>query len=118
MAIPATSSPLLGGGSGGEEGGDYYVEGAVDFRGHRSVRSRSGRWRSSLFMIAAEGVEMSERFAYYGISSNLIPYLTGTLHLSNALAAENSNVWAGVRWMLLLGFLPLTHTQNQTYALN
>ncbi|CAN6476273.1 unnamed protein product [Victoria cruziana] len=99
MAISATSSPLLGGNADG--GGDYYVEGAIDFKGRRAVRSRSGGWRSSFFII---GVEMSERFAYYGISSNLITYLTGKLHFSNASAAENVNVWAGVGWMLpLLG---------------
>lgn len=47
---------------------------------------------------------MSERFAFYGIASNLISYLTGPLHQSNAVAAANVNVWHGVSTMLpLLG---------------
>lgn len=42
------------------------------------------------------GVELGERFAYYGISSNLINYLTGSLGKSKARAAENVNTWYGV----------------------
>ncbi|KAH7525014.1 hypothetical protein FEM48_Zijuj06G0180200 [Ziziphus jujuba var. spinosa] len=69
------------------------VEGAVDYKGQRVGRSNSG-------------VEVSERFAYYGISSNLITYLTGPLGQSTAKAAENVNVWSGTALMLpLLGAL-------------
>lgn len=47
---------------------------------------------------------MTERFAFYGISSNLITYLTGTLGQSTATAAENVNTWSGTATMLpLLG---------------
>lgn len=47
---------------------------------------------------------MAERFAYYGISSNLISFLTGPLGQSTAKAAENVNLWSGMASLLpLLG---------------
>ncbi|KAL7227995.1 hypothetical protein ACSBR1_022801 [Camellia fascicularis] len=74
----------------------------VDYRGRYPVdRSKSGSWRSSFFII---GVEIAERFAYYGISSNLISYLTGGLGESKATAAVNVNTWTGVASLMpLLG---------------
>ncbi|XP_060216937.1 protein NRT1/ PTR FAMILY 5.10-like [Lycium barbarum] len=77
------------------------VEGSVDFKGRPVTRSKSGGWRSGFFII---GVEVAERFAYYGISSNLISYLTGPLGQSVATAAENVNIWSGTASLLpLLG---------------
>lgn len=76
-----------------------FVDGAVDYRGRPALRSKSGFWRSAYFII---GVEVAERFAYYGVSSNLITYLTGSLGLSTATAAENVNAWTGTASLLPL----------------
>ncbi|KNA11562.1 hypothetical protein SOVF_133970 [Spinacia oleracea] len=62
-----------------------------------AVRSKHGRWISASFII---WVEIAERIAYYGISGNLISYLTGKLGQSTAMAASNINAWSGVACLL------------------
>ncbi|KAL5704036.1 hypothetical protein ACHQM5_022512 [Ranunculus cassubicifolius] len=78
---------------------DDLVIGLVNHKGNPVRRSKYGGWRSASFII---GVEISERFAYYGISSNLITYLTGPLGQSTASAAENINAWSGAASLLPL----------------
>ncbi|KAM3685142.1 hypothetical protein ACB098_11G098800 [Castanea mollissima] len=80
---------------------DTVANAVVDYKGRRVIRSHSGGWRSACFII---GVEVAERFAYYGISCNLIMYLTEQLGQSTATAAENVNTWSGTASLLpLLG---------------
>ncbi|KAL6179151.1 hypothetical protein ACLB2K_050667 [Fragaria x ananassa] len=88
---PETQTPLL----------DDVVDGTVDCQGHPVRRSTSGGWRAASFII---WVEVAERVAYYGISSNLISFLTGPLGQSVATAAQNVNIWSGTASLLpLLG---------------
>ncbi|CAA0330581.1 unnamed protein product [Arabidopsis thaliana] len=75
------------------------VEFSVDFRGNPSIRSSSGAWKSSGFTMCAE---VAEKFAYFGIASNLITYFTEALGESTAVAASNVNLWLGTA-----AFLPL-----------
>ncbi|XP_050375886.1 protein NRT1/ PTR FAMILY 5.10-like isoform X2 [Argentina anserina] len=88
---PETQTPLL----------DDVIHGSVDHSGHPVRRSTSGGWRSASFII---WVEVAERVAYYGISSNLISFLTGPMGHSTASAAKNINIWSGTASLLpLLG---------------
>lgn len=49
-------------------------------------------------------VASAERFAYKGVVSNLVTYLTDVVNLSTSTAAKNVNVWCGVTSILpLLG---------------
>ncbi|KAK4482637.1 hypothetical protein RD792_009801 [Penstemon davidsonii] len=70
---------------------------SVDYKGRPSVRSKSGCWKSSTFII---GVGVAERFAYYGISSNLLSYLTGSLGQPTATAASLLNSFYGIASLL------------------
>uniref|UniRef100_A0A0D9WBJ7 Major facilitator superfamily (MFS) profile domain-containing protein n=1 Tax=Leersia perrieri TaxID=77586 RepID=A0A0D9WBJ7_9ORYZ len=77
------------------------LSGVSDFRGRPVHRATSGAWRSALFI---SGLEIAGNFAYFGVSANLITYLTGPLGHSNASAAAAVNAWSGAACMLpLLG---------------
>nr|XP_027062767.1 protein NRT1/ PTR FAMILY 5.10-like [Coffea arabica] len=60
---------------------------------HVYYKGSPGGWRSASFMVAGGSLE---RFAYYGVKSNLISYLTGPLGEPVATAAANVNTWIGV----------------------
>ncbi|KAH6780446.1 Major facilitator superfamily protein [Perilla frutescens var. hirtella] len=77
------------------------VYGMADYSGRPARRSQSGFWRSACYII---GAGAAERFAYYGVASNLISYLTGPLGQSTAAAAASINLWSGAGLLLpLLG---------------
>ncbi|KAF7005078.1 hypothetical protein CFC21_020225 [Triticum aestivum] len=94
MAMMDVDAPFL-------EDKEEPLAGVCDFRGRAVYRTTSGGWRSAFFLVV---VEVAVIIAYYGVSANLITYLTGPLGQSNAAAATAVNVWTGTaRLMPLLG---------------
>ncbi|EEE59822.1 hypothetical protein OsJ_12376 [Oryza sativa Japonica Group] len=85
LAIPEESNQLT-----------YTGDGSVDFSGNPVVKERTGRWRACPFIL---GNECCERLAYYGISTNLVTYLTKKLHDGNASAASNVTAWQGTCYL-------------------
>ncbi|KAF3457856.1 hypothetical protein FNV43_RR02516 [Rhamnella rubrinervis] len=81
-----------------EEGGDnqYTQDGTVDLKGNPVLRSKRGGWTACSFVVV---YEVFERMAYYGISSNLVLYLTNKLHQGTVSSANNVTNWVGTIWM-------------------
>ncbi|KAI5342210.1 hypothetical protein L3X38_010085 [Prunus dulcis] len=52
-----------------------------------------GGWNAAIFIIF---VEVAQQFAFYGLASNLIMYLTNVLDQPLATAAKNVNTWLDV----------------------
>ncbi|KAK9117016.1 hypothetical protein Sjap_015963 [Stephania japonica] len=60
--------------------------------------------KSCVFVIGNRMVAGVERFAFKGVASNLVTYLTEVVKLSNSAAAKTVNSWCGVNFLLpLLG---------------
>ncbi|KAK3158297.1 hypothetical protein QOZ80_2AG0135300 [Eleusine coracana subsp. coracana] len=77
---------------------------AVDFRGNPVDKSRTGGWLGAGLIL---GTELAERVCVMGISMNLVTYLVGELHLSNAKSANMVTNFMGTLNLLALlgGFL-------------
>ncbi|KAM0835352.1 hypothetical protein ACQ4PT_062989 [Festuca glaucescens] len=83
------------------DAGEPPLAGVSDYRGRPVYRETSGGWRSAVFVLA---VEVASSFAFFGMSANLITYLTGPLGQSNAAAAAAVNAWVGAASLMpLLG---------------
>ncbi|KAE9620886.1 putative proton-dependent oligopeptide transporter family [Lupinus albus] len=52
-----------------------------------------GGWHAAIFIIF---VEFAERFAYQGIASNLVLYLTHVMKVPDTIAVKDVNTWFGV----------------------
>ncbi|KAJ0642552.1 putative proton-dependent oligopeptide transporter family, PTR2 family proton/oligopeptide symporter [Helianthus annuus] len=74
----------------------YTGDGSVDIKGQPVLKSNTGNWRACPFIL---GNECCERLAYYGISTNLVSYLTKKLHQGNAVAATNVTTWQGTCYL-------------------
>ncbi|KAK9906007.1 hypothetical protein M0R45_000132 [Rubus argutus] len=74
----------------------YTQDGTVDLKGNPVLRSKRGGWTACSFVVV---YEVFERMAYYGISSNLIIYLTTKLHQGTVSSANNVTNWLGTIWI-------------------
>ncbi|KAK1355219.1 Proton-dependent oligopeptide transporter family [Heracleum sosnowskyi] len=64
-----------------------------DYNAFSPKKPMKNSWRSAIFIIF---VEMAQRFAYYGVSGNLITYLNNVLGMPISSAAKSVNIWHGV----------------------
>ncbi|KAI8029358.1 Protein NRT1/ PTR FAMILY 8.3 [Camellia lanceoleosa] len=78
--------------------GLYTGDGSVDIKGKPVLKSNTGNW--TCFSIL--GNECCERLAYYGIATNLVNYLTETMHEGNVSATRNVSNWAGTCFLTSL----------------
>ncbi|KAM7274275.1 hypothetical protein ACFE04_028939 [Oxalis oulophora] len=83
---------------------DNTIPDVWDYKGRPSERTKSGGWGSAAMIL---GVEAVERLTTLGIGVNLVTYLTGTMHLSNATSANTVTNFLGTSFMLTLlgGFI-------------
>ncbi|KAH8495577.1 hypothetical protein Peur_055717 [Populus x canadensis] len=75
---------------------DYTKDGTVDLKGKPVLRSKRGGLRACSFVVV---YEVFERMAYYGISSNLVVYLTKKLHQGTVKSSNNVTNWVGTIWL-------------------
>ncbi|CAN8241365.1 unnamed protein product [Cochlearia groenlandica] len=75
---------------------DYTKDGTVDLKGNPVRRSIRGRWKACAFVVV---YEVFERMAYYGISSNLVIYMTTKLHQGTVKSSNNVTNWVGTSWL-------------------
>ncbi|XP_050239283.1 protein NRT1/ PTR FAMILY 5.2-like isoform X2 [Quercus robur] len=71
---------------------EYTQDGTVDLKGNPVLRSKRGGWKACWFVVVYEAFE---RMTYFGISSNLIVYLTNKLHQGTITSANNVTNWVG-----------------------
>ncbi|KAJ6852032.1 protein NRT1/ PTR FAMILY 5.2-like [Iris pallida] len=77
--------------------GEYTKDGTVDLKGNPVLRSKRGGWTACSFVVV---YEVFERMAFYGISSNLVVYLTDKLHQGTVKSSNNVTNWVGTVWMM------------------
>ncbi|KAK6120318.1 hypothetical protein DH2020_046009 [Rehmannia glutinosa] len=72
---------------------------SFDFKGRVPLRSSTGAWKASLFIIV---IEFSERLSYFGLATSLMIYLTKVIHQDLKTAAKSVNYWSGVTTLMPL----------------
>uniref|UniRef100_A0A0E0E643 Uncharacterized protein n=1 Tax=Oryza meridionalis TaxID=40149 RepID=A0A0E0E643_9ORYZ len=68
----------------------YTTDGSLGVDGNPAMKHLTGGWRACRPIL---GTEFCYCLAYYGITFNLVTYLTAELHQSNVAAANNVSTW-------------------------
>nr|POE96673.1 protein nrt1/ ptr family 5.4 [Quercus suber] len=55
--------------------------------------SKKGGWKVAIFLLF---IAVVERFSFFGLSANLVTYLTNELHQPTSTTAKNVNIWTSV----------------------
>ena len=69
-----------------------------------------------MFLFLLTVVAGMERFAFKGVVSNLVTYLTDVVKMSNSTAAKTVNSWCGLTSMLALLVAPLADSYWYRYS--
>ncbi|TKY73920.1 NRT1/ PTR FAMILY 5.1 [Spatholobus suberectus] len=72
------------------------LHGTVDLSGRPVLSSRTGNRKASSFVLAYQAFE---RFAYFGVSANLVIYMTSELHKDLVSSVTSVNNWSGTAWI-------------------
>ena len=78
---------------------DKTVPDAWDYTGKPAVKAKTGGWVAAAMILGPEAVE---RMTTLGIAVNLVTYMTDTMHLGNAAAANDVTNFLGTSFMLCL----------------
>uniref|UniRef100_A0ACD5UHE0 Uncharacterized protein n=1 Tax=Avena sativa TaxID=4498 RepID=A0ACD5UHE0_AVESA len=78
---------------------EYTTDGSLDFDGNPALKHRTGGWRACRSVL---GTEFCYCLAFYGISYNLVTYLTGVLGQRNVAAARNVSTWQATCFLMPL----------------
>ncbi|KAD3067728.1 hypothetical protein E3N88_35608 [Mikania micrantha] len=70
----------------------YTNDGTITLKKKRAKRSKTGNWKACPFIL---GNECCERLAYYGMSTNLVNYLSDRLGQGSVRASTNVSNWSG-----------------------
>ncbi|XP_009615220.1 protein NRT1/ PTR FAMILY 5.8 [Nicotiana tomentosiformis] len=76
-------------------------------------QSRTSLNKPCILLIVIAGME---RFAFKGVASNLVTYLTDVVKMSNSAAAKKVNNWCGITSMLPLLVAPLADSYLDRYT--
>ncbi|RZC12321.1 protein NRT1/ PTR FAMILY 8.3 isoform X4 [Glycine max] len=80
-----------------DEGSEQFTgDGSVNFRREPALKKGTGNWRACPFIL---GNECCERLAFFGITTNLVTYLTTKFHEGNVSAARNISIWQGTCYL-------------------